>query len=415
MIKFIGGSALRFTEWGILRTLRHRNFRLYVGGQLISLAGTWMQNVAQGWLVYQLSRSEFTLGMVGFASAIPALLISPWGGVLVDRFSKRKLMVMTQIGAMSLALILSLLTFVGWIQVWHIVLMAVCLGAINAIDGPARQAFVVEMVGREDLPNAIALNSITFNIGRVLGPAIGGALLVSLGAAWCFLVNGLSFLAVIASLLAMALLPHTAQLHHTSPWQELKSGLSYVRDQPTIRALLLLSLILSLFGIAYVALLPAVVDKMLNRGAATYSTLNTAIGIGAMTSVLLLTNYGERVGRGRWLSFLALFFPLMLGIFAFTRNYQLAILLAALLGAGFIGEYVLLNTLLQTQIQDVMRGRVLSLYTLTFFGFTPFGNLAVGALAEWINLSTAIALCAATTLILSGLVLYSAPALHRLR
>jgi MFS family permease len=374
-----------------------------------------MQNVAQGWLVYQLSRSEFTLGMVGFASAIPALLISPWGGVLVDRFSKRKLMVMTQIGAMSLALILSLLTFVGWIQVWHIVLMAVCLGAINAIDGPARQAFVVEMVGREDLPNAIALNSITFNIGRVLGPAIGGALLVSLGAAWCFLVNGLSFLAVIASLLAMALLPHTAQLHHTSPWQELKSGLSYVRDQPTIRALLLLSLILSLFGIAYVALLPAVVDKMLNRGAATYSTLNTAIGIGAMTSVLLLTNYGERVGRGRWLSFLALFFPLMLGIFAFTRNYQLAILLAALLGAGFIGEYVLLNTLLQTQIQDVMRGRVLSLYTLTFFGFTPFGNLAVGALAEWINLSTAIALCAATTLILSGLVLYSAPALHRLR
>jgi MFS family permease len=200
--------------------LQHHNFQLYFGGQLISVAGTWMQIIAQGWLVYQISHSELTLGIVGFASALPALLVSPWGGVVVDRVPKRSLLVVTQATAMLLAFILAALSFMGVVQVWHIVLLAGGLGFVNAFDGPGRQAFVVEMVGREDLTNAIAMNSMMFNSARIVGPAIGGLLLASVGASWCFLINGLTFLAVIAGLLAMQLQPHRPNLNTASPWKQ---------------------------------------------------------------------------------------------------------------------------------------------------------------------------------------------------
>jgi MFS family permease len=408
---------LRARQFRVPKTfsaLRHRNFRLYMGGQMISLMGTWMQIIGQGWLVYEISRSERALGVVGFASAIPALAITPWAGVILDRVSKRMVMVATQTCAMMLALALSALTFSGIVQVWHVVLMAACLGVVNAFDGPARQAFVVEMVGREDMPNAIAMNSITFNSARIVGPAFGGLLLVAVGAAWCFLLNGLSFLAVIAGLLTMRLPPHQSKPTQLSPWQQLKSGVHYTVRTPELRALLLLALIFSVFGVSYSTILPAFVDKVLSQGADAFGTMNAFLGIGAVTAALIVARYGDRGQRGRWLAWAILGFPILLAIFALTRSYAVSLVLAVLLGIGFMTTFTLLNTLLQTRLADEMRGRVLALYTLTFFGFMPFGNLAIGALSEWWGISQAIVVSASLSFLLALIVLIKTPEIRRL-
>ncbi|HEY9151840.1 MAG TPA: MFS transporter, partial [Anaerolineales bacterium] len=258
--------------------LRHRNFQLYFGGQLISNAGTWMQAIAQGWLVYELTHSDLALGIVGFAAAVPALIVSPWGGVVVDHVPKRTLLIITQASAMLLAFILAALAFTGTVQEWHIILLAGGLGLVNAFDGPGRQAFVVEMVGREDLPNAIALNSLMVNSARVIGPALGGILLAVVGAAWCFTINGISFLAVIIGLWAMQVKPHQPLHLMESPWEQLTSGIQYVSKQIDLGGLLLLSLIFSIFGISYATVLPAFVEEVLKQGAATYGWINAAIG-----------------------------------------------------------------------------------------------------------------------------------------
>ncbi|MBK8051500.1 MAG: MFS transporter [Anaerolineales bacterium] len=395
-------------------SLRHRNFQLYIGGQLVSLAGTWMQNVAQGWLVYQISGSEATLGIVGFAAAIPALVVTPWAGVVVDRVHKRKLLVVTQTVSMLLAFILSALTFLNVVEVWQVVLLAIGLGIVNAFDGPARQAFVVEMVGREDLPNAIALNSMTFNAARVVGPAIGGVLLATVGAGWCFFINGLSFLAVIVSLLLMQISHEPSYKGTQSPWTQLKSGVRYTATQPELRALIILALFFSTFGISYMTMMPAFVDRVLNVGAAGYGMLTAAMGAGAVTGAFVVATYGDRGYRGRWLFGAAMIFPFVLAAFALNQNYPVAILLAYLLGIGFMLQFTLINTLLQTRVADAMRGRVMSLYTLTFFGFAPFGNLALGALSESIGLSPAILIAAAITLFSSIAIFLWTPQLRRL-
>jgi MFS family permease len=373
-----------------------------------------MQIIAQGWIVYQLSHSELTLGIVGFASAIPALLVSPWGGVVVDRVPKRSLLVVTQITAMLLAFILAALSFAGIVQVWHVVLLAAGLGVVNAFDGPGRQAFVVEMVGREDMTNAIAMNSIMFNGARVIGPAIGGLLLATVGSSWCFLFNGLSFLAVIAGLLAMRLPPHQPKRHLTSPWDQLTSGLKYVYRQSELFALLLLSLIFSVFGISYSTLLPAFVDQVLHRGAASFGAINAASGLGAVSGALAVAQFGDRGFRGRWLVLANLGFPVILLAFAYSTNYGLALLLSYLLGVGFMLQFTLINTLLQMHVSDDMRGRVLSLYTLTFFGFAPFGNLAIGRLAEAWGINFTVGLSAAISLALSVAVILLVPKLRRM-
>lgn len=408
---------LRARQFRIPKTfsaLQHRNYRLFLSGQLISLAGTWMQIIAQGWLVYQISGSELALGLVGFASAIPALIISPIAGVVTDRVSRRALLVATQTGAMCLALILSALTFTGVVQVWHVVVLAACIGVVNSFDGPARQAFVVEMVGREDLPNAIALNSMTFNIGRIVGPAIGGMVLALVGASWCFLLNGLSFIAVIASLLIMHLPPRVPSRNNLSPWKQMQSALEYLGHQPELRALLLMALAFSLFGISYSTVLPAFIDKVLGQGAAAFGTVNAMSGIGAVTGAFIVARWGESGQRGRWLTWAILCFPLVLTAFALNTYYPVALILAVALGIGFMLTYTLINTLLQTQLVDEMRGRVLSLYTLTFFGFTPFGNLMIGSLSEWIGLSQAMVLSAVLCLASTSLILYMIPSVRKL-
>jgi len=399
---------------GTFRSLRHRNYQLYFGGQLISVAGTWMQAVAQAWLVYELSHSDLTLGIVGFAAALPALIVSPWGGVIVDRVPKRGLLIVTQASAMLLAFILAALAFTNTVQVWHVVALAAGLGLVNAFDGPARQAFVVEMVGREDLTNAIALNSMMFNSARVIGPAIGGILLASLGSSWCFLLNGLSYLAVIAGLWAMQLSPRTVRRATDAPLKELAGGLKYVWHHVEIFALLMVALIYAVFGLSYATVLPAFADQVLNSGATGYGLLNAAVGLGAVIGALIIARSGGGSSRGRLMVLASLVFPVVLFVFAYTGLFPLSLALALGLGTLFMVQFTLINTMLQLRVADEMRGRVLSLYSLTFFGFAPFGNLATGNLAGYWGLSPTIAISAAVALILFLVVFMFVPRLRKL-
>ncbi len=400
---------------GTFRSLRHRNYQLYFGGQLISVAGTWMQAVAQAWLVYQISHSDFTLGIVSFASAIPALIISPWGGVIVDRVPKRGLLIVTQTTAMLLAFILSVLAFTNTVQVWHVIVLAAGLGLVNAFDGPARQAFVVEMVGREDLTNAIALNSMMFNSARVIGPAIGGLLLAGLGAAWCFFLNGLSYLAVIAGLWAMQQLPPPPPGRvMAAPMKELASGLKYVWHYVDQFALLLVALIYAVFALSYATVLPAFADQVLHAGATGYGLLNAAVGLGAVLGAFIIARTGGGVSRGRVMVLASLAFPLVLLCFAYVGVMGVSLLLALGLGTLFMVQFTLINTLLQLRVADEMRGRVLSLYSLTFFGFAPFGNLAIGNLAGVWGLSFTIGLSAVVSLVLFLIVFAIVPRLRHL-
>jgi MFS family permease len=394
--------------------MRHRNFQLYFGGQLISNIGTWMQIIAQAWVVYQIGHSELTLGLVAFASAIPILVISPWGGVIVDRVSRRNLLIMTQTGAMLLAFSLAILSFLGVVKEWHVIVLAALLGVVNAFDAPARQAFVPEMVGKEDLPNAIALNSIMFNSARVIGPAIAGLLLAIIGAAWCFTLNGISFLAVILGLWLMKLPPHQAPRNPASQWQQLVSGLKYTANNRELSALILLSLVFSIFGISYSTVLPAFVEKVLHQGAMAYGWVNAASGLGAVSGAFLLAHHVSNGRRGQLLVLTNIAFTLILIAFAFTSLFPLSLLLAYGLGVGFMVQFTTINTLLQTRVEDAFRGRVMGLYTITFFGFAPFGNLLIGYLGQTLGLGIAMTLFAVCSLILSRLVLMKTPEIQKL-
>lgn len=398
----------------IFAAMRHRNFQLYFGGQLVSNIGTWMQIIAQGWVVYQISRSELSLGLVAFASAIPVLVISPWGGVVVDRVSRRKLLILTQSGAMLLAFILAALMFQNAVQEWHVVVLAALLGVVNAFDAPARQAFVPEMVGKEDLPNAIALNSMMFNSARVIGPAVAGLVLGLVGAAWCFTLNGISYLAVILGLLLMEIPAREKIQHSNSPWQQLKGGLRYAAGNREISSLILLSLVFSIFGISYATILPAFVEKTLHQGALTYGWINAATGLGALTSAFLMAHRLSHGRRGRWLVLTNIAFPLILIAFSLTSVFALSALLAYGLGMGFMIQFTTINTLLQTRVEDEFRGRVMGLYTITFFGFAPFGNLLIGFLGEKLGLGIAMTLFAVCSLVLSRIVLMRTPEIQKL-
>ena len=398
----------------VFAALRHRNFQLYFAGQLISNAGTWMQVIAQGWLVYQVTHSELALGVVGFASAIPSLLATPWGGVVVDRMPKRTLLILTQTGAMLLAFILAALAFTGLVRQWHIIVLAACLGLVNSFDSPGRQAFVVEMVGREDLSNAIALNSLMFNAARVVGPALGGLLLALVGAAWCFTINGISYLAVIWGLWVMEVRPLGTKVEAESPWKQFLGGVRQASDQMELGGLILISLIFSVFAISYIPLLPAFVELVLNQGAAAYGWLTAAFGLGAVAGALMIANRPRPGWHGNWLFVANILFPIMLSAFVFNTFLPLSFLLEFGMGMAFMVEYTMINTLLQTRVSDNMRGRIMGLYTITFLGFAPFGNLALGALSSRIGLSIAITLFAAVSLVLSQLVFRRVPEMRKL-
>ncbi len=409
------GSPTRSSGNSTFVAMRHRNYQLYFGGQLVSNIGTWMQIIAQAWVVYQIAHSELALGLVAFASAIPTLVISPWGGVIVDRVSRRNLLIMTQSGAMLLAFVLAALTITNVVQEWHVIALAALLGVVNAFDAPARQAIVPELVGKQDLPNAIALNSMMFNSARVIGPAVAGLMLAVVGAAWCFTLNGISFLAVIVGLWLMDLPAHKGAQHVLSPWRQLVGGLQYAATNREISGLVLLSLVFSIFGISYSTILPAFVEKVLHQGAAAYGWLNTATGLGAVTGAFLLANHRISHGRrGQLLVITNIAFPLILIVFSFTSLFPLSLLLAYGLGVGFMVQFTTINTLLQTRVEDEFRGRVMGLYTLTFFGFSPFGNLLIGFLGEQMGLGITLTLFAICSLVLSRLVLLKTPEVQKL-
>ncbi len=369
-----------------LRALRYRNFQLFFGGQWISLTGTWMQNVAQAWLVYRLTGSSVLLGLVSFAGQIPVFLIAPVGGIVADRFRRRRVVIATQTAAMLLALTLAALTLTRQVHIWHIVVLAVLLGVTNAFDIPARQAFFVEMVGREDLINAIALNSSMFNASRVIGPAVAGILVAGIGEGWCFFVNGVSYVAVIAGLLAMKMkvpaqppAPRT-----TSPLADAIEGFRFVIESPPIHHLMLLLGVLSVTSMPLTVLMPIFADRILHGGARGLGILMAASGVGALAGALLLASRETIAGLGRWVALSAAAFGAGLLAVAASRSFRVSCALLLPVGFAMMVEMGSSNTLIQRMSPDQLRGRVMSVYSMMFMGMAPLGAVLSGvAAARW--------------------------------
>jgi MFS family permease len=370
----------------ILRALESRNYRLFFAGQAISLVGTWMTQIATVWLVYDLTNSALWLGVVGFSSQIPSFLISPFGGILVDRWNRHRILITTQILAMIQSLTLAALALTGVMQIWHIILLSLFQGLITAVDSPARQAFVPEIIERkEDLGNAIALNSSVFNGARLVGPAIAGLLIASVGAGVCFLIDGLSYIAVIAGLLAMKLKPRKIATHTTNVWQRLIEGFSYAFGFPPIRAILLLLALFSFMGMPYTILIPIFAKNILQGSAETLGFLMTAVGVGALVGGVYLSSRSTVIGLGKIIAIAPAIFGTALVIFSQSRILWLSLFMMFLVGFGGILQIASSNTILQTIVEDDKRGRLMSLYTMSFLGILPFGNLASGALADRIG------------------------------
>jgi MFS family permease len=345
-----------------------------------------MTQIATVWLVYHLTNSAWWLGVVGFSSQIPSFVISPFGGILVDRWNRHRILIITQILAMLQSLALAILAMTGIIHISHIILLSIIQGLITAVDSPARQAFVTEMVERkEDLGNAIALNSSMFNGARLVGPAIAGLVIASAGAGVCFLIDGLSYLAVIAGLLAMKFNPRKIPEQTTDVWQRLKEGFIYAFGFPPIRAILLLLALFSFMGMPYTVLIPIFATQILQGGPETLGFLMAAVGVGALTGAIYLSSRQSVLGLGKIIAFSPAVLGLALIIFSQSRSLWLSLLTMLFVGCGSILQIASSNTILQTIVEEDKRGRLMSLYTMAFLGTLPFGNLAAGALANQIG------------------------------
>ena len=372
--------------------MQHRNYRLFFLGQLVSLIGTWMQSVAQSWLVYRLTGSAVLLGTVGFASQIPVFLLSPLGGVVADRRDRRRVLLATQAVSMLLALALALLTLSGRVQVWQVLALAALLGVANGFDIPTRQTFVVELVGRQDLVNAIALNSSMFNGARIVGPAIAGVVVATQGEGWCFFGNGVSYLAVLASLLAIRLPPRTEPpVAHPSPLAQILEGWRFVTHTEPIRALLLLLGLVSLTGMPYVVLMPVMAEDVLHAGASGLGLLMGASGTGALAGALVLARRTSLRGLGDWVASAALAFGVALIGFSLSRHFWLSVVLLLPVGFAMLLQMSSSNTLIQSMVPDQLRGRVMAAYSMMFMGMAPLGALLAGGLAETLGAPATIA------------------------
>ncbi|MEH2461518.1 MFS transporter [Nostoc sp.] len=375
----------------LLPALRSKNYRLFFAGQGISLIGTWMTQLATIWLVYDLTKSPLMLGLVGFSSQIPSFFLAPFGGVFVDRFSRYRTLIGTQVLAMIQSLTLAVLALTGVIQVWHIIALSLFQGFINALDAPARQAFVPELVEhREDLANAIAINSTMINGARLIGPAIGGLLIARVGTGYCFLFDGLSYIAVIAALLAMQVKPWKNFVNDGNPLQKVKEGFVYAFSFPPIRSILLLSALVSLMGLQNTILVPVMAEQVLKGGAETLGFLMAASGVGALTGGIYLATRQTILGIGKLIALA----PAILGIgligFSFSRFLPLSFFTMLFVGLGTILQIAASNTFLQTIVEDDKRGRLMSLYTMSFLGMIPVGNLLGGLLANYIGASNTL-------------------------
>jgi MFS family permease len=397
----------------VLRGLRHRNYRLFFGGQLISLIGTWMQAVAQSWLVYRLTNSAVLLGFVGFASQIPVFLLAPIGGSAADRYNRHRILLATQTISMLLAFILAALTLTGRVQVWHVFALASLLGIVNAFDVPTRQAFAVDMVGREDLINAIALNSSMINGARMVGPAVAGVLVASVGEGWCFLANAISYLAVIAGLLLMTAKAQDRVQLPGSALASIIEGFRYVRYARPIRTLLLLLGLVSLMGMPYAVLMPIFADQILHGGPRGLGILMGASGFGALIgAVTLATRKGIR-GLGRWIAFSAAGFGLGLILFSLSRTFLLSMALLVPVGFSMMIEMAASNTLIQSLVRDELRGRVMAVYAMMFMGMAPFGSLLAGTLAHHIGAPATVMLGGAVCIVGAAVFRWHLPALRQ--
>jgi MFS family permease len=384
------GGATRLPQ--ALRALRHRNFQLFFGGQLISLTGTWMQSVAQSWLVYRLTGSVMLLGFVGFAGQIPVFLLAPLGGASADRRDRRRTLVATQAAAMALAFVLAALTLAGRVQVWQVFVIAALLGLVNAFDIPARQAFVVDMVGRDDLINAIALNSSMVNGARIVGPAIAGILVASVGEGWCFFLNAASYVAVITGLLMMRVAGRARVPLAGSALANIVEGFSFVARTAPVRALLLLLGLISLMGMPYAVLMPIFADQILHGGARGLGLLMGASGAGALVGAMSLALRGGVRGLGRWVAISSAGFGVSLILFSHSRSFWLAAALLVPVGFSMMIQMASSNTLIQAMVPDELRGRVMAVYSMMFMGMAPIGALLAGLLANRLGAPNTVAL-----------------------
>jgi MFS family permease len=394
--------------------LKHRNYRLWFWGQMVSLFGTWMQSTAQSYLIFQLTGSPVYLGYVAFAAGVPTWLLMLYGGVIADRVPRRDLLVITQTSMMGLAFILGGLTFTGLVQPWHIIALAFALGIANAFDAPARQSFVLEMVQREDLVNAIALNSAMFNTATAVGPAVAGLTYALLGPGWCFMLNGASFIAVIGALLLMHITLQPKPARRNSAIEDLKEGVRYVASHTVIRSLIALVGAISLFGVSAFTLIPAWAVTVLGGDATTNGLLVSARGVGAMSGALLIASLGNFTWRGKLLTAGTFVFPAMMLVFAQMRWLPLSLL--TLVGTGMAQILILnlANSLLQTQVSDELRGRVMGIYSLIFFGLMPIGGLLAGVLADLIDEPSTVMLGAGISLVVVVLIRLLVPRLQAL-
>jgi MFS family permease len=393
--------------------LKYRNYRLWFWSQMFSLFGTWMESTALGFLVFDLTKSPAYLGLVGFASGVPTWLFMLYAGVIADRMPRRNLLVVTQTAMMLLAFATAALTFLHWIRPWHILVMAFLLGAANAFEAPARQSFVLEMVDREDMTNAIALNAAMFNTAMAIGPAAGGLAYGFLGPGWCFAINGATFIAVIVALRRMTLPPFARPAVRSSALADLKEGLRYVAAHPLIRTVIGLIGIVSVFGISFVTLFPAWAVKVLHGDARTNGFLQSARGVGALLAALLIASLGRFRFRGSLLTLGTFALPVTVALFALVRWTPLAFLLAFGSGLAHILIFNLSNALVQVNSPDGLRGRIMGLYTMTFFGLLPLGALWIGFAAEHISQTAAVLGAAAVMLGAAAVMAVYMPHLRR--
>lgn len=371
-------------------SLKVRNFRIYWFGMLVSLIGTWIQAVAQSWLVFELTNSALLLGVVGFISSIPIFLFSLFGGVLADRMNKRNILIATQSAFMLLAFLLAVLTQMKLITPWQIMLIAGLNGLVMAFDAPSRQAVVVELVGKENLFNAIALNSVAFNSSRVIGPAFAGVLVAYIGMSGCFYINGISFLAVIIALFLIRINKDFTNNKNNTALRDIKDGLIFIKDNRPILVLITMVGMVSLFGVSYVILMPIFANNVLKVGVKGLGVLMSSSGFGALVGALILARLGDFKYKGKFLMLSCMVFSISLILFSLSKIYLLSLFTLVFIGGASVAAIALINTILQTEVPDLFRGRVMSIFMLTFAGIMPFGNLISGSLASALGVSFTI-------------------------
>ena len=378
------GERLGWTKkfFNVFPALENKNYRLYFVGQTVSFIGNWIQIVAQGWLVWGLTKYALALGIIGAVGSLPIMLFSLWGGVIVDKFSKRKILVLTQSAMMLLAFILGLLVIYHLVNVWIIAILAFLLGAVNALDAPARQAFTIEMVNKEsDLPSAIALTAGIFNGARIIGPSIAGFLIATVGVGWAFMANGISFAAVIVALLLMKIKEISNEMH-PNPFGAIKEGISYTLKSPIIKNLLIFTGIVSVFGWSYTTILPLIAQNVFHLGAAGLGYLYTAAGVGAFLGIIIVSAFSKKFNHFIFIFGGNTVFTAGIILFTFASNFIIALFFLALAGAGLVSQFSMINAAIQKSVAQNYRGRVMSLYTLMFLGLSPLGSFQVGFFTE---------------------------------